>query len=1018
MLSAHLRAVVSPALYSLCLAHLPAQWQSVPTSAAPPPRIQPAVSEGSDGQLWLFGGRLGTTSRNDLWQFTGTQWLALPSPPISPRHGARMAFDRERNEVVLFGGRNGNTFHADTWLFDGTVWSQSFAPAPPPRTEHGLVYDRRRRVTVLFGGNSTSGTLGDHWEWDGSSWSQIFLPTTPPPLARPTMAYDEVRQEVAMLSNEATSQFFIYDGTEWSQPPGTLPSQRWRRITADPNRGCLIAVVANATGTSAETWEWDGLTWQQRAGAPLTSALTLFESLAFDSQRQQVVYINSSNFVSALPDAPHPLALPFGQPCVNPARQLRAPAGSSAQPGSTLLLETTAAPQNALGFGLAGLSRTQSAGTPLPAPFVAFNPNGCDQQVVATAITLLANVSSTFLWQLPIPNNATLLGVQLQTQVAMLGATSIVDATNGLEVQVGLAPDEQVAIESFTNEAGRDPLTSGDRWQNGSVQPAGLGGDGRHGSFDPSIGVQISSNVFQLSTDKQVIPGSLTLSGNSETVVDGQFHFTDFKIPANVTVRFRGSHPAILRVRGAVEILGKLDLDAAPMTKFNAQNTILNILIPGQDGGVGGPGGGSGGRGGNRCLGIGPTLVNGVAEENGQAGETVQLAAGHAYELQAIGTQGQGGLLFPAHGMSTMLSFNLSVVFNGDTCRGGGGGGFDTAGGSSSIGIPLLNFVYGPSAPGGTAFPIVQGAMTPPQGSSSLEHFTVGGSGGGGGGSHPMVALTTFVGKWKAGAGGSGGGGAAAVRSGGTTHIAASGSITARGGLGVIINGDNPNTPIAELITQPTSWGISSPGGGGSGGSVLLQSANNLRVFGSVDSSGGGGSSTGGITPPTLNGQVRGGAGSNGFVRLEALGQVNTPGTFVPPLTTQGTTGPLLDRDSQSGSRSTWRQTSGTGLPVFVRYELLADVNGQTRLFSDDPSLGVAAADDPAGPVYLRLQTARAQANGAVDPTSVGPWRDYVGSQQGGFGLSHDRGNLFRFDLVINDAVGTVSIRELRVVWR
>ena len=1017
MSSVPMRLCASALLYSLCLPSLSAQWQAVPTTTLPPPRIAPAIGEGLEGQLLLFGGQQGANARNDLWQFTGTQWVAQPTPPVAPRSGAALAFDRERNQLVLFGGRIGNVFLGDTQLFDGTTWTQSPATGPSARSEPGLVYDTRRQVVVLFGGNDSGGALADHWEWSGSAWTQVFSATTPPPIARPTMTYDQVRQEVAMMPGQSASQFFVYDGTDWSQPSGNLPPLQTPRIAADPIRGRLLAVGVTTAGV--ETWEWDGLAWRQVAATAPTSLVPSQGNLAFDRQRGEIVFLDANHNVSGLSLGPQPLALPFGVPCVDPARQLRPTAGSSAEPGTNVLLETTAVPQGVLGFGIAGTSRTQSGGTSLPTPFAAFNPNGCDQQVAITAITLLPNVSSTFLWQLPIPNNASLLGAQLQTQVAMLGSAGIVDATNGLEVQVGSAPDEQVAIESFTNEAGRDPLTSGDRWQSGSVQPVGLGGDGRHGSFDPAVGLVVGPNVFQFSTDKQVLPGSLTLSGNSETVVDGQFHFTDFKIPANVTVRFRGSHPAILRVRGAIEILGKLDLNGARMTRFNAQNPLSAItLIPGQDGGVGGPGGGSGGRGGNRCQGTGPTVVNGVIQENGRAGEVVQVAAGHAYALQATGTPGQGGLLFPAHGISSQLSFNASFVFNGDVGRGGGGGGFATVGNSSSIGQPLTNFVYGPATPGGLAFPIVQGVVTPPQGSSSLEHFTVGGSGGGGGGSHPMAALSTSIQPWKAGAGGSGGGGAAALRSGGTTHIGANGSITARGGGGVVINGDNPNTPTVELITQPTSWGASSPGGGGSGGSVLLQSANDLEVFGSLDTGGGDGSSTGGISPPTLNARVFAGAGSDGFVRLEALGQVSTPGTFVPPLTTQGSTGPLLDRDSQSGSRSTWRQTSGTELPVFVRYELLVDVNGQTQLFSDDPSLGAAPADDPAGPVRLRLQTARSQANGLVDPTSIGPWRDYAGSQQAEFGLSHDRGDLFRFDLVINDTVGTVSIRELRVVWR
>lgn len=102
---------------------------------------------------------------------------------------------------------------------------------------------------------------------------------------------------------------------------------------------------------------------------------------------------------------------------------------------------------------------------------------------------------------------------------------------------------------------------------------------------------------------------------------------------------------------------------------------------------------------------------------------------------------------------------------------------------------------------------------------------------------------------------------------------------------------------------------------------------------------------------------------------------------------------------------------------TWLPYELLVDCNGQALLFSDDPAVGVPA-DASSQLVRVRFQAARLDAAGNVDPATAGPWRDYAGSHLE-VGLNRDRGDAFRFDLVLDTSSGqNPSVRELRVIFR
>jgi hypothetical protein len=599
--------------------------------------------------------------------------------------------------------------------------------------------------------------------------------------------------------------------------------------------------------------------------------------------------------------------------------------------------------------------------------------------------------------------------------------------------EAGVSTDILIT-EAFTNNAQQDDLVSGGVWSNGA-RPALIGGDGRHGSFSPSLGAGQGSGVWLWNLDIPggiVIPAGNTQSGQSYNVTDGRFFFTDFVLPVNTTVRFTGTVPPQIYVRGRCEIRGTIDCSAVDMpatvpttgplvgqrvSQYNAKGSPSSALTVGQPGGVGGPFGGSGGTGGYEPGGTsGPIFSSGVNISNGQAGQTVKVSASHAYAGLTAGTGGAGSPLTPASGLSSGATtpFITVLQYRRDFSRGGGGAGFMLAGGSPALPtiapVTALQPVAGPVVAGGVPFPLLPFPATPPPGYQSMNHFLVGGSGGGGGGAHNFSTAnlletavgTTFV----SGAGGTGGGGAVALRAGNDLTLFSTGSVLVRGGRGVVINGDD-----LASGTQDVNFGVSSPGGGGSGGSAVLQSSRTVTVAGLLDASGSAGSRTSNVSATSATVEInvvsQAGAGSNGFYRLEGgtdvvfNGAVGTVPAYVPT----DNRGPLNDRDAQSGDLSKWRGTNLIFPPTWLRYELDVDTDGDgvadiTYTDSGDP--GTQKANDPAGPLVILFQGAKIDQTGTQPiPGTIRGWREGIGIGAGP-GIQQDSVTGFRFTITYN----------------
>ncbi|HEB52609.1 MAG TPA: hypothetical protein ENI87_05055, partial [bacterium] len=720
---------------------LPAQsvgdWRPIESTVVPPPRTGYSMAGSLNGATFLIGGDSANANALD-YVWSGTGWTPF-STPIAPRRDNSAFALYGEHGTMLYGGSAAGAWLGDAYLMDVNGVFTQIAGPPNVLADPSLAYEADGDRMVLVGRNA-QGFYETHFYSDGSGWS-----------AGPSFAVADARVVGDTVRGEAllfTSNFGLLDvaalaDDTWQYLASTPTLTALGELAFDPRRGRVVLVQPYS---DRATLEWDGLRFHAVTASSGSYVPPAATAMAFDRRRGEMLYVaNYGAGVETFRHVAEPGAswLAFGSSCGFYGGTIRVAAGEPV-PGTWHRLEADL-PAGSLALSVLGLSRTSAGGVSLPL-LIQF----CYLRVDPAVVTVLGTSTGTASQMIWLPNQASLLGELYDAQFLQVDGTgALVAGSPGLEVQVGATTGEQAVVESFDTEARRDPLASGDRWVAGEVAKVAIGGDGLHGSFDPALGVQVEPGVYEFSTDLMTIPADRTLSGANEQVTNGRFYFTDFVVPAGVAVRFVGSNPATVFVRGMVEVHGEVSVDAPDMpaqlvtsgpasgqriSSFQARSgPVLYTYTPGQPGGAGGAGGAPGGDGGDECQNAGPVVVNGVDVTSGQPGGDVRVAAGHAFAASVAGTGGAGSTLMPPTGVWASSVPLLQYIYCGYFSPGGGGGGFATFGGMAvapTHNSPSLTITTGAIANGGNPFPI---AITPPAGHTSLEHFSVGGAGGGGG---------------------------------------------------------------------------------------------------------------------------------------------------------------------------------------------------------------------------------------------------------------------------------------------
>lgn len=279
-------------------------WSPVHGDLRPGSRYGHIFCAQPGGGVVLFGGTFQQTQGDDTWVWSGNGWQARnPAHRPPARTAAGAAFDATRQETLLFGGGAQGTYFADLWAWNGQDWTlRDGGSGPAARVEPALSHDAGRGAVVLFGGFGVgqgfpSPPLADTWEWNGAVWTQRTPALSPSPRASAALAYDPLRQRTVLFGGRngytAQNQFadtWEWDGTTWQQlsplvsPPALLdPSMHF-----DPATGGLqmVGTSVGATPFTTQVWRFANGAWTQLAAQ---SDYLLGSPTAWDAQRQRIV---------------------------------------------------------------------------------------------------------------------------------------------------------------------------------------------------------------------------------------------------------------------------------------------------------------------------------------------------------------------------------------------------------------------------------------------------------------------------------------------------------------------------------------------------------------------------------------------------------------------------------------------------------------------------------------------------------------------------------------------------------
>ena len=203
--------------------------------------------------------------------FEFDSWLDISPSGFRGVHDAAMAYDPERKVVVAFGGAIGTTARNETWEWDGVFWVRRHpVVSPPARYSAAMAYDQVHHRMVLFGGRTNEkNAIGDTWRYDGVTWAKATFSMVPAERFGHAMAVDPSDRSLMMFGGEGLTDTWRYDGV-WTKVGSDAPSPRLFHSMATTSNGILLnggTPGGDSVGALDDTWRWTGMAWQKVVGA-------------------------------------------------------------------------------------------------------------------------------------------------------------------------------------------------------------------------------------------------------------------------------------------------------------------------------------------------------------------------------------------------------------------------------------------------------------------------------------------------------------------------------------------------------------------------------------------------------------------------------------------------------------------------------------------------------------------------------------------------------------------------------
>ena len=199
------------------------------------------------------------------------------------------------------------------------VWRDATPAIPASRLFEAVVPDPRGDGLLMFGGGLPDSPSSDRlptafddlWRWDGVTWRPVAQPVRPPARSAAAIAlapavpsgqgpravmFGGIDASLAVLGDT-----WEWDGVTWEQrTPAVAPSaRRGAALACAPGR-CILFGGQTGVGPSPvsldDTWQWDGTTWTQLTSGTHPGAYP-YASMAFDAAHDRMVLFTANNAI-------------------------------------------------------------------------------------------------------------------------------------------------------------------------------------------------------------------------------------------------------------------------------------------------------------------------------------------------------------------------------------------------------------------------------------------------------------------------------------------------------------------------------------------------------------------------------------------------------------------------------------------------------------------------------------------------------------------------------------------------
>ncbi len=218
-----------------------------------------------------------------------SEWHQMLPPDYdapSPRAMAALA-PLPDGRAVLYGGaiESATESVGDTWIWQDDTWTEVHPANTPGPLMGAAMAGLPNGDVVLFGGapNTVDAPSGATWIFDGTDWTHLDLaggPTARAFASMTTLSNGDVllfggAGGPTSVDPDPLADTWIFDGSTWQQivTAGSPPARYGAPLAALPDGGAvLMGGAAGGTAAQGDTWVFDGSDWAAVTGGATPSA--------------------------------------------------------------------------------------------------------------------------------------------------------------------------------------------------------------------------------------------------------------------------------------------------------------------------------------------------------------------------------------------------------------------------------------------------------------------------------------------------------------------------------------------------------------------------------------------------------------------------------------------------------------------------------------------------------------------------------------------------------------------------